>query len=305
MTCDGPHWGKYRGTVITSADPLFAGRLLCAVERFPGMVFNWAAPCVPYAGVEQGFFAMPPTGANVWIEFENGDLDYPIWSGCFWGEGEIPIAPELGPLSAALVKTFRTPFCTVQLDDTPEVGGITIRLEDPAVPPVVLSMNATGLTIQTGPATVNVNAETGVSVNVADTEVIASEAEITLEAPAVSVTAEAEVGVECANANVTGDVDVTGALVVEGPAQMAPSVTIEGALDVSAETTILGDLNLTGPLVMEGAAQVAGSLLVEGVTSAAGFFGVEGDCNVAGVLTVEGDEAVAGVIEGVVVPPLL
>ena len=56
---------------------------------------SWAMPCVPYAGSQVGFFAIPPVGANVWVEFEGGDPDYPIWSGCFWGTGEVPATPAM------------------------------------------------------------------------------------------------------------------------------------------------------------------------------------------------------------------
>ena len=47
-------------------------------------------PSVPFAGPKVGFFAIPPVGANVWVEFEAGDTDHPIWSGCFWGPGQLP-----------------------------------------------------------------------------------------------------------------------------------------------------------------------------------------------------------------------
>jgi len=40
-----------------------------------------------------GLFFLPPKGANVWVEFEGGDPDYPIWSGCFWSDGEVPAQP--------------------------------------------------------------------------------------------------------------------------------------------------------------------------------------------------------------------
>ena len=36
-------------------------------------------------------------GAGVWIEFEAGDVDRPIWSGCFWGTAEAPMAPPASP----------------------------------------------------------------------------------------------------------------------------------------------------------------------------------------------------------------
>lgn len=304
MSCDGPHWGKYRGTVITSADMTFSGRLLCEVPAFPGMILNWATPCVPYAGFEQGLFAMPPTGADVWVEFENGDLDYPIWSGCFWGEGEIPVTPELGPLSAALVKVFKTPFCTVQLDDTPEVGGIKISVGEEAVAvPITLTMTSEGLTITTGPTTVLVNAETGVTITVAETVMTLDEETASVEAPTIELTAEEAINLESPAISVKGETDFTGGVAVEGAVEMTPAVAIEGALDVTGDTTLVGAVELTGPLAMEGAAEIAGALSVEGATNVVGFMGVEGDANVAGALTVEGDEAVAGIIEGVIVPP--
>jgi uncharacterized protein involved in type VI secretion and phage assembly len=52
-------------------------------------------PCTPYAGRDVGFFAIPPVNSNVWVEFEQGDPDYPIWSGCFWGMNELPEAAKV------------------------------------------------------------------------------------------------------------------------------------------------------------------------------------------------------------------
>jgi uncharacterized protein involved in type VI secretion and phage assembly len=48
------------------------------------MTINWAVPCTPYAAPQAGFLLLPPVDALVWIEFEAGDPNYPIWSGCFW-----------------------------------------------------------------------------------------------------------------------------------------------------------------------------------------------------------------------------
>ena len=56
---------------------------------------SWALPCVPYAGTTSGFFAIPPVGAGIWIEFEAGDVSRPIWSGAWWGSGELPVDEEL------------------------------------------------------------------------------------------------------------------------------------------------------------------------------------------------------------------
>ena len=45
----------------------------------------WALPCVPLAGPTMGTsFVPPPVGSSVWVEFEQGDPETPIWVGCFW-----------------------------------------------------------------------------------------------------------------------------------------------------------------------------------------------------------------------------
>jgi uncharacterized protein involved in type VI secretion and phage assembly len=116
-------YGKYRGKVENNIDPLQQGRVQISVPSVLGEGrLSWAMPCVPYAGPGVGFFAIPPTGANVWVEFEGGDPNYPIWSGAFWGMGEAPIAPAL-----AETKVFKTDTITLKLDDLPGVGGVTIE----------------------------------------------------------------------------------------------------------------------------------------------------------------------------------
>ena len=89
-------FGKYRGTVANNLDPMQQGRIQvnCPAVLGGGRM-SWAMPCAPYAGAGVGFFAVPPNGANVWVEFEGGDPDYPIYSGGFWGIGEVPAMPAL------------------------------------------------------------------------------------------------------------------------------------------------------------------------------------------------------------------
>ena len=78
---EGRLFGKYRGIVTDNKDPEKLGRIQASVPAVPGMQTNWANPCAPYAGLNVGFYAIPPVGAKVWIEFESGAPDYPIWSG--------------------------------------------------------------------------------------------------------------------------------------------------------------------------------------------------------------------------------
>jgi uncharacterized protein involved in type VI secretion and phage assembly len=85
-------YGKYRGLVSDNQDPENLGRIKATVPAVLGAeVTGWALPCVPYGGdSEQGLFAIPEVGAGVWIEFEAGDLSYPIWVGTWWSAGEVP-----------------------------------------------------------------------------------------------------------------------------------------------------------------------------------------------------------------------
>jgi uncharacterized protein involved in type VI secretion and phage assembly len=116
-------FGKYRGSVANNIDPQMMGRIQVSVPAVLGEgSLSWAMPCAPYAGPGVGFFAIPPNGARVWVEFEGGDPDYPIWSGGFWGLGEAPATPAL-----AEIKVLKTDTATVTLNDLPGVGGITIE----------------------------------------------------------------------------------------------------------------------------------------------------------------------------------
>lgn len=84
---DQRYVGKYRGVVHDNADPEHRGRIQAIVPRLlgPTTPTGWALPSSPYAGPDQGFFTVPDKGAAVWVEFEEGDLSSPIWSGGFWG----------------------------------------------------------------------------------------------------------------------------------------------------------------------------------------------------------------------------
>lgn len=120
-------YGKYRGIVSDNQDPLMIGRIRARVPDVLGdQESGWALPCAPFAGQGCGSFAIPPTSANVWIEFENGDPDYPIWVGCFWGSvADVPPVLLAPPYQKTIIKTKGG--SSVLLDDTPGIGGITLE----------------------------------------------------------------------------------------------------------------------------------------------------------------------------------
>ncbi|MEM8929869.1 MAG: phage baseplate assembly protein V [Acidobacteriota bacterium] len=147
---EGRFLGKYRGFVQDNKDPLGLGRILPTVPQLSGMTLNWALPCTPYAGDAVGLYTIPPVGAKVWIEFERGDPNYPIWSGCFWQDTEVPTEAKATSDDPSQVKVLRTRVCTFSADDTDQAGEVNLIFNDPTVSdPVTITINmvSTGLTI--------------------------------------------------------------------------------------------------------------------------------------------------------------
>jgi hypothetical protein len=140
-------YGKYQGTVMNNLDPNNLGRLQAFVPSVLGEVpTGWAKPCVPYSGPTSGFFSVPPIGAGVWIEFEAGNVSLPIWTGCYWGEGELPLNPP-GNIAKPTTRIWRTETgLTVVMDDAAQ----SITLTDGATLNSVVVSVATGTVAITG-----------------------------------------------------------------------------------------------------------------------------------------------------------
>jgi hypothetical protein len=83
------HYGKYRGIVTQPVDSGTKGRVTATVTIGGTPVPVVAEACTPFGGLGSGLYAIPPTGAGVWIEFEEGDLNKPIWTGSWWSDGEL------------------------------------------------------------------------------------------------------------------------------------------------------------------------------------------------------------------------
>lgn len=122
-----PFFGKYRGIVTDIQDPMMLGRIRAKVPDVLGdQESGWAMPCAPSGGSQTGFFALPKVQAGVWIEFEGGDADYPIWSGCWWGsQAEMPSVLLAPPYKKTMLVTEGGN--KLILDDTPGAGGITLE----------------------------------------------------------------------------------------------------------------------------------------------------------------------------------
>lgn len=141
-------FGKYRAVVTDNLDPLMIGRVRARVPDVMGeRESGWAMPCAPFGGDQTGFFAVPAVGAGVWLEFEQGDPDRPIWAGCWWGAvAEMPPTLLAPPPPSKKVMLRTEAGHSVLLDDTPGLGGITLETATGAK----IAITGTGITIDNG-----------------------------------------------------------------------------------------------------------------------------------------------------------
>ncbi len=143
---DKGFWGKYRGVVTDIQDPMMTFRIKASVPDVYGDDDSgWAMPCAPFGGDSTGFFALPKVGGGVWIEFEHGDPDYPIWTGVWWGAAsEVPTKLLAPPYQKVMLMT--SGGNSITLDDTPGIGGITLETSQGAK----VSITGTGIEIDNG-----------------------------------------------------------------------------------------------------------------------------------------------------------
>jgi uncharacterized protein involved in type VI secretion and phage assembly len=135
--------------VLDNVDPMQIGRLMVQVADASNIIpSTWAMPCFPFGGIQAGMFAIPAIGSGVWIEFEHGDVDYPIWVGCFWGTpAEVPVLALAGPPGIQQVLLQTTGQNTLLISDVPgPTGGILLKSSTGAL----ISISDTGIIIDNG-----------------------------------------------------------------------------------------------------------------------------------------------------------
>jgi uncharacterized protein involved in type VI secretion and phage assembly len=142
-------YGKYRGMVINNIDPMQMGRIMVQVPDVLGEIpSSWAMPCFPVTGKQMGFWSIPQIGTGVWVEFEQGDPNHPIWSGCWYGSAADVPALALAtqaPLSSVFMQTAAQ--VTFQISDLPgPAGGILMKTATGAM----IMVNDVGITISNG-----------------------------------------------------------------------------------------------------------------------------------------------------------
>lgn len=142
-------YGKYRGMVVNNIDPMGIGRIQVQVPDVTGLIpGGWAMPCFPFASTQLGFYALPQIGGGVWVEFEQGNPDYPIWSGCWYGSrADVPGLVTATPPGVPIAIMQTQGQTTLLLSDLPgPTGGVLIKTMTGAI----ISMNEVALTITNG-----------------------------------------------------------------------------------------------------------------------------------------------------------
>jgi phage baseplate assembly protein gpV len=152
-------FGKYRGVVSSTDDPLELGRIQVTFDAFSAATSSWCMPCVPYAGKNVGWFVIPEVGAHVWVEFERGDPSMPIWVGCFWESGTIP--PDATPSR----KTWQTPTGKIVVDDLGgKAGALLIESVTRSGETVSVRLDDTGITLKAKTALVTMAMDDGITI---------------------------------------------------------------------------------------------------------------------------------------------
>ena len=143
------YYGIYRATVVLNIDPMQMGRISVIVPDVGSVTpSTWAMPSVPIAGKQAGVYVVPQIGSGVWVQFEGGDPDYPVWTGGWWGNAaEVPALALAGPPGDPNI-VFQTALQnTLMISDLPgPTGGIMLKSTTGAT----IIVNDTGIYIQNG-----------------------------------------------------------------------------------------------------------------------------------------------------------
>ncbi len=157
---ESKRYGKYRGFVADNQDPRKLGRLKVRVPSvFRDEVVGWALPCMPYGGVaQQGLFMIPEVDAQIWVEFEEGDISRPVWVGTFWQqEGDIPDEAAKTEPTTRMLKTKSGHI--LQFDD--EAGAERFYLHHPAGADMEIDQNGTIALTDAGGSKLSMDADAG------------------------------------------------------------------------------------------------------------------------------------------------
>jgi hypothetical protein len=127
------YFGKYAGIVVDNGPPQSGphrGELLVRVpgllEEDPSGKGNRPLEVTAAPSFLPGFFFVPDKGAQVWVEFVAGDINFPIWTGVWYPASAVPSALAGAPTEQN--KLIRTAAGhVIELDDTKGSEQITVK----------------------------------------------------------------------------------------------------------------------------------------------------------------------------------
>ena len=210
------YFGKYRGLVVDNQDPENRARVTLKVPSVMGSdeITHWAEPCLPFGGLaDQGLFMVPEIDAQVWVEFEEGNVNKPIWTGTTWQQSSD--VPQEAADRSPNMRQLKTPSGHIlSFDDTE--GEEEIRLYHPAdaelkIDPegviqltdaagAKLVMNASGSSVEISDS----NGNTLVMESSGTTVTDSNGNQIVMEGGGIKVTSSATVTIEGSMVNVGG-----------------------------------------------------------------------------------------------------
>jgi uncharacterized protein involved in type VI secretion and phage assembly len=148
---ENKHWGKYRAIVADRNDPERLGRLKLRVPSLlADAATGWAWPAAPYAGADVGFFFVPKVGDLVWVEFAEGELEHPIWTGGAWakpgGQSEVPEEAQTSYPDRSVIKTASGQILII----SDASGGEKIIIRSKSGCEIEVDPNGNRITVQAG-----------------------------------------------------------------------------------------------------------------------------------------------------------
>jgi uncharacterized protein involved in type VI secretion and phage assembly len=165
-------YGRYRGTVANNVDPKRLGRLQVVVpDVLGGESCVWAEPASPLVGSNMGLFWVPDNNTGVWVEFQQGDPNYAVWTGGWRGSSEdVPAsASDAAPANPPIILQTRTQNQLIISSSPGE--GLTLQTSAGTQGPQIV-ITSTSIKLSTGQgATVEL---TGNSVNINGTSLTIS-----------------------------------------------------------------------------------------------------------------------------------
>ncbi len=216
----GLYYGVYRGQVMSTADPDSLGRVQVHCPTIHGPLYPpmWAFPRTTMGGKQFGFWHVPDVGEWVYVSFDHGRLDYPLWEGGWWGAGD----PTTDMVPTSVVLATKEGLKIV-LDRQNEV--ITIQ-----------QTNGNSIIIDSGEIIISHNSDI----------VLQAQGSVTINAHAqVNVTAQDKVSITAPEIDLTGNVLIAGNLGVSGGSG-TNLVTMDGNIQVTGAVQATGDGTFNG-----------------------------------------------------------